>query len=123
MAERLIWDQEAVGSNPAYSTKCKGEGFVLHFVTPFPGKQACSNRYAEGVHSFLCLRWKSRLSADCSFYRKEAERMEVTVVAGWCICPKCGSRTKTKVNPDTVILRFPLFCPKCKTETVVRYGK
>lgn len=43
------------------------------------------------------------------------------VVAGWCICPYCGSKTKTKVNRDTVLKNFPLFCHHCKTETKVNY--
>ena len=31
-------------------------------------------------------------------------------------CPVCGSRTRTKVYFDTVLVRFPLYCPKCKKE-------
>lgn len=48
---------------------------------------------------------------------------KVTVIAGWCICPYCGSRTKTKANRDTVLKNFPLFCHHCKTATQVDYGK
>lgn len=35
----------------------------------------------------------------------------------WVPCPVCGSKTKMKVYPDTVLLKFPLFCAKCKKET------
>ena len=35
----------------------------------------------------------------------------------WVPCPICGSRTRTKVYPDTVLVKFPLYCPKCKQET------
>jgi len=35
----------------------------------------------------------------------------------WIPCPICGSRTRTKVYTDTVLVKFPLFCPKCKKET------
>lgn len=38
---------------------------------------------------------------------------------GWILCPICGSRTRTKVRKDTVLLNFPLFCPKCKQEEIV----
>jgi uncharacterized Zn finger protein (UPF0148 family) len=38
---------------------------------------------------------------------------------GFIICPKCGRQTKTKVNPDTELKRFPLFCPWCKKETII----
>ncbi|MDD5863735.1 MAG: cysteine-rich KTR domain-containing protein [Firmicutes bacterium] len=37
----------------------------------------------------------------------------------WIRCPICESKTRTKVYADTVIFRFPLYCPKCKKETRV----
>ncbi|MBQ9721261.1 MAG: cysteine-rich KTR domain-containing protein [Oscillospiraceae bacterium] len=35
----------------------------------------------------------------------------------WIPCPICEGRTRTKVYADTVLLNFPLYCPKCKKET------
>lgn len=37
----------------------------------------------------------------------------------WIICPICGQKTRLKYNNDTIILRFPLFCPNCKQETII----
>lgn len=37
----------------------------------------------------------------------------------WVCCPVCGKRTKTKVYEDTVMVKFPLFCPKCGQETLI----
>ncbi len=37
----------------------------------------------------------------------------------WVTCPVCGGRTRIMVNPDTVLLKFPLHCPKCKQETKI----
>ena len=34
----------------------------------------------------------------------------------WIRCPICGGKTRTKVYADTVLVNFPLFCPKCKKE-------
>ena len=34
----------------------------------------------------------------------------------WVPCPICDGRTKTKVYEDTVLVKFPLYCPKCKKE-------
>ena len=34
----------------------------------------------------------------------------------WVRCPVCGGKTRTKVYEDTVLINFPLYCPKCKTE-------
>lgn len=38
---------------------------------------------------------------------------------GWVLCPACGNKTRTRVRPDTVLKNFPLFCPKCKQETII----
>lgn len=34
----------------------------------------------------------------------------------WIRCPVCNGKTRTKVYADTVLVNFPLFCPKCKKE-------
>jgi len=42
--------------------------------------------------------------------------MERTV---WLLCPVCGNKTRLKVRQDTELINFPLYCPKCKQETLV----
>ncbi len=37
----------------------------------------------------------------------------------WVKCPICGNKTRNKVRKDTVLKCFPLFCPKCKRETLI----
>ncbi len=37
----------------------------------------------------------------------------------WVHCPNCNQKTRMKVREDTIIKRFPLFCPKCKRETLI----
>ncbi|MCI6535976.1 MAG: cysteine-rich KTR domain-containing protein [Lachnospiraceae bacterium] len=37
----------------------------------------------------------------------------------WIHCPICGGKTRTKVYEDTVLIKFPLYCPKCKKELLV----
>lgn len=37
----------------------------------------------------------------------------------WIHCPICGSKTRNKIRADTVIKNFPLFCPKCKKESLI----
>lgn len=41
----------------------------------------------------------------------------------WVSCPSCGRKTHTKVYQDTVLVRFPLYCPKCKKETLIDVAK
>ncbi|MDU7240390.1 MAG: cysteine-rich KTR domain-containing protein [Clostridium sp.] len=37
----------------------------------------------------------------------------------WILCPICGNKTRVKICVDTVLENFPLFCPKCKKETII----
>jgi Zn-finger nucleic acid-binding protein len=35
------------------------------------------------------------------------------------LCPICHNKTRVKVRSDTELKLFPLFCPKCKQETLI----
>lgn len=37
----------------------------------------------------------------------------------WVICPVCKNKTRLKIRIDTILDNFPLFCPKCKQETII----
>uniref|UniRef100_UPI0040273902 cysteine-rich KTR domain-containing protein n=1 Tax=Gemmiger formicilis TaxID=745368 RepID=UPI0040273902 len=37
----------------------------------------------------------------------------------WILCPVCGCKTRLKIREDTVLENFPLYCPKCKHETLI----
>lgn len=37
----------------------------------------------------------------------------------WILCPVCRNKTRVKIRDDTVLENFPLFCPKCKQETII----
>lgn len=37
----------------------------------------------------------------------------------WIMCPVCGSKTRDKVRSDSVLMNFPLYCPKCKSESLI----
>lgn len=37
----------------------------------------------------------------------------------WIYCPICGSKTRNKMREDTVLEKFPLYCPKCKQENLI----
>ena len=39
--------------------------------------------------------------------------------AKWILCPLCGSKTRNKVREDTVLINYPLYCPKCRQETLI----
>lgn len=37
----------------------------------------------------------------------------------WILCPVCENKTRIRVREDTELKNFPLFCPKCKQETII----
>ena len=37
----------------------------------------------------------------------------------WIYCPVCGSKTRIQIRRETELKCFPLFCPKCKQETLI----
>lgn len=47
--------------------------------------------------------------------------MKQVTEKGYIICPHCKQKTKTKVNSDTLLINFPLWCGWCKTESIIDY--
>lgn len=37
----------------------------------------------------------------------------------WLLCPICNSKTRLKIRFDTELKNFPLYCPKCKQESLI----
>lgn len=44
-------------------------------------------------------------------------------ICEWILCPVCSNKTRIKVFNDTKIIKLPLFCPKCKKETLINVRK
>ncbi|MDU6855254.1 MAG: cysteine-rich KTR domain-containing protein [Clostridiales bacterium] len=42
-----------------------------------------------------------------------------STISEWLRCPVCGSKTRLQIREDTELKKFPLFCPKCKQETLI----
>ncbi|WP_285824453.1 cysteine-rich KTR domain-containing protein [Schaedlerella arabinosiphila] len=38
----------------------------------------------------------------------------------WIHCPVCGNKTRDRIREDTVLKNYPLYCPKCKQETLIK---
>lgn len=41
----------------------------------------------------------------------------------WVLCPICANKTRIQIREDTVLENFPLFCPKCKKESIITVYK
>ncbi len=37
----------------------------------------------------------------------------------WVLCPVCVAKTRLQLLPETELKVFPLFCPKCRRESIV----
>ena len=37
----------------------------------------------------------------------------------WGLCPGCGSKTRDRIREDTILRNYPLYCPKCKQQTLI----
>lgn len=37
----------------------------------------------------------------------------------WLKCPFCRGKTRDRLRGDTVLINYPLYCPKCKRETLI----
>lgn len=35
------------------------------------------------------------------------------------LCPFCGGKTRIKLLPETRLIHFPLFCPKCRRTAII----
>lgn len=49
---------------------------------------------------------------------KLKSKCNVSVVNGWVICPKCGGKT-VKANHNTHFVNYPMYCKRCKQESVI----
>lgn len=41
----------------------------------------------------------------------------------WILCPVCKSKTRVQIREDTELKNFPLYCPKCRQETLINAKK
>ncbi len=46
-------------------------------------------------------------------------QMGITNNMKWLLCPVCGNKTRLKIREDTELKNFPLYCPKCRQETLI----
>lgn len=37
----------------------------------------------------------------------------------WLLCPVCGAKTHLRLLQRMVLREFPLYCPKCRRESVI----
>ncbi|MCI8668091.1 MAG: conjugal transfer protein [Lachnospiraceae bacterium] len=41
------------------------------------------------------------------------------MIIEWIRCPVCENKTRLQMREDTELKNFPLYCPKCRRETLI----
>lgn len=41
------------------------------------------------------------------------------IITDWLHCPICGNKTRLQLRADTELKNFPLYCPKCRQESLI----
>ena len=58
---------------------------------------------------------------DCGTLQTPRECAILRVSDGRAVCPSCRRRTRQRIDPDTKLDRFPLYCDKCQSIHLVSY--
>ena len=37
----------------------------------------------------------------------------------WIRCHACGNKKRKRIRKDTILINYPLYCPKCKQERLI----
>ena len=45
--------------------------------------------------------------------------MRMSKKENWILCPVCGNKTRLQIRADTELKNFPLYCPKCRQESLI----
>ncbi len=45
--------------------------------------------------------------------------MKMNKTENWMLCPICGNKTRLQIRADTELKSFPLYCPKCRQESLI----
>lgn len=41
------------------------------------------------------------------------------IISEWVYCPVCRNKTRLQIRKNTELKNFPLYCPKCKQESLI----
>lgn len=52
-------------------------------------------------------------------YVKERVTIMHNFIEEWILCPICQNKTRAKIRQDTILKNYPLYCPKCKQESLI----
>ena len=62
---------------------------------------------------------KSFINSIDLYYIRKDDKMSTQ----WIRCPVCNNKNRGRIREDTILINYPLYCPKCKQETLIKVKK
>jgi len=53
-----------------------------------------------------------------NYFSVRKQEMKMSKNETWILCPVCGNKTRLQMRTDTELKNFPLYCPKCRQESM-----
>ena len=53
------------------------------------------------------------------FFEVRKQKIGMSKNENWILCPVCGNKTRLQIREDTELKNFPLYCPKCRQESLI----
>ncbi len=66
----------------------------------------------------ICKYMRINHTREIAYYSKIIERYLKNEIRMDTL-PICGSKTHDRIRSDTIMKNYPLYCPKCKQETLI----
>ena len=114
--ERWVFDEvlPTIRKHGAYLTK---EKLWEVATSPEALMKLCSDLLAEREANISLRKENAQLEGKAAFYDLFIDLKHSTNLR--TSCPICHNKTRIKIRIDTELRNFPLFCPKCKQETLI----
>ena len=111
-------DREAAAAQKSFSQPKECPQIPAHSPRSIQPRTVCSGAKPKPR---AVSRKRRRKTASLPYGRKRRKpsTKENNMKIEWILCPFCGSKTRLKIRDDTVLENFPLYCPKCKHETLI----
>ncbi len=56
---------------------------------------------------------------NTNIFSVRKQEMKMSKSENWILCSVCGNKTRLQIRADTELKNFPLYCPKCKQESLI----
>lgn len=125
-----------MGANEAYLVDEVERGRIANFTAYFfydgmgempeeifekvGNRSDAHERMVELLSSLCCRRICRRAGCTAWNWTGSPGGLRNSFKCEWILCPVCGSKTRNKIRKDSVLKNYPLYCPKCRQERLIK---